>query len=50
MPDCFEDMCPVGQCVICEGMVDESDAGYCEECRDVFHWGSCGTWCNNAII
>ncbi len=42
----IEDFCYVGECVICEDWVNESDAGYCEECKGAFHWGSCGTWCN----
>ena len=47
MPDCFEDLCPVGECVVCEGFVDERDAGYCETCSGVFHWSHCGTWYGN---
>ena len=34
----------VGECLICNEIVDESDAGYCKECGQPFHWGTCGTW------
>ena len=44
MPDCFEDICPVGECSVCEGWVDKAKSGYCEECGSAFHWGICGGW------
>ena len=34
----------VGDCVVCDEVVDESDAGYCEGCDGVFHWARCGSW------
>lgn len=44
MPDCFEDMMPVGPCCVCGGEVDLNDSGICEWCGGTFHWSVCGCW------
>lgn len=34
----------VGECSVCEDIVEESEAGYCKSCGCAFHWGCCGSW------
>lgn len=50
MPDCFEDLCPVRECSVCGGWVDEKDAGYCSICKSPFHWRGCGGWLNGEHV
>ena len=47
MPGFFEGFCPVGECVVCECLVDKSEAGHCNTCGGPFHRGSCGGWINS---
>ena len=42
----MENFCYVGDCPVCDEMVDESKAGYCESCGQPFHWSKCGSWYN----
>lgn len=39
-----EDMMPCGDCPVCDEMVDHSEAGFCADCGNAFHWTRCGTW------
>jgi len=43
---CMSDM-PIGNCNVCGNPLDHSDAGFCEECGQAFHWNNCGRWLNN---
>lgn len=33
-----------GVCPICDEDVDHSEAGFCDHCKQPFHWSRCGTW------
>lgn len=33
-----------GDCSVCSDGVDHSDAGFCAQCKEPFHWGTCGGW------
>lgn len=35
---------PCGLCGVCDEEVDHSEAGFCGECGQPFHWGQCGGW------
>ena len=40
----------VGECSVCDDPVDESEAGYCEICKQPFCWSYCGGWCGGNHI
>ena len=40
----FEDMMPVGECVVCNTQLDHSEAGFCKSCGGPFCWSTCGGW------
>ncbi len=40
----FENLMPIGNCIVCGEYLDHSEAGFCETCGQGFHWGDCGDW------
>lgn len=55
LEDIDEDFEYAGECVICEEILDMSEAGFCKGCGNSFCWERCGTWhdsehrCQNCI-
>lgn len=43
----FDDMMPVGKCIVCDTMLDHANAGFCADCNGAFCWSSCGGWHGN---
>ena len=46
MEDFDEDFEYCGDCPVCREPVDHSDAGFCKQCGNPFHWHECGGWHN----
>ena len=36
----------IGECCVCEELLDLEDAGFCEYCGEAFCWSNCGDWYN----
>ena len=42
----FDDLMPVGECIVYDRQLDHSEAGFCSRCKGPFCWGDCGGWFN----